>query len=59
MTTKPEAFSCATSLSATTLDMVSADWRPRQRFAAGQGNRQRRFNVTRVGGRELLIVQIA
>ena len=25
MTTKPEAFSCATSLSATTLDMVSAD----------------------------------
>jgi hypothetical protein len=41
------------------LDMVSADWRPRQRFAAGQGNRQRRFNVARVGGRELLIVQIA
>ena len=26
MTTKPEAFSCATSLSATTLDIVSADW---------------------------------
>jgi hypothetical protein len=25
MTTKPDAFSCATSLSATTLDMVSAD----------------------------------
>jgi hypothetical protein len=25
MATKPEAFSCATSLSATTLDMVSAD----------------------------------
>ena len=35
MMTKPEAFSCATSLSATTLDMVSADC---DRASSGHGS---------------------